>query len=136
MQEICEQNEAELAHGFSPIVWLKNIDKINDSEMKNELLKIVDPDQKSALGEYQQEIKKKNKTKSIKKTIDLSQFTLVATTSTTNPQLSKELRTKLKPIEPFFDKYFWTIFFSSAGIEIIILFLLFRSRKKDKNKVL
>ncbi|CAH1756443.1 806_t:CDS:2 [Entrophospora sp. SA101] len=73
LQEICEQNEIDLERGLSLIVWLKNIDKITNSELKDELLKM---------------------------------FTLVATTSTTNPQLPKELQAKLKHVEPFFDKYF------------------------------
>ena len=136
LKEICKQNGESLEEGHSPIVWLKNIDKTTNSELKKELLKIVDPNQKSNLGEYYEEIKEEGKTKRIKMTIDLSQFTLVATTSTTNPQLSKELRAKLKPIEPFFDKYFWAIFCSSIGMEIIVFFLLIRSRKKSKNKSL
>ena len=70
------------------------------------MLKIVDPDKKMDLGKYRKEIKEGNETKNIEKTIDLSQFILVATTSTSNPQLSKELQAKLKHVEPFFDKYF------------------------------
>jgi hypothetical protein len=95
IQEICkqEENSWEKEKGNSPIIWLKNIDKITNSELKKELLKVVDPNQNTNLGKGEE-------------TIDLSQFTLVATTSTTNPQLSKELRTKLKHIEPFLDKYF------------------------------
>jgi len=68
---------------------------------------VVDPKQNTNLGKFQ--VEKKDlfgKTMQVEETIDLSQFTLVATTSTTNPQLTKELRTKLKHIEPFFDKYF------------------------------
>ena len=66
-----------------------------------------DPSQNTNLGKCQ--VEKKDilgKTVQVEEIIDLSQFTLVATTSTTNPQLSKELRTKLKHIEPFLDKYF------------------------------
>lgn len=138
LQEICEQkqNWVSLKDGFSPIVWLKNIDKITNSELKNELLKIVDPDKKMDLGKYWKEIKEGNETKNIEKTIDLSQFILVATTSTSNPQLSKELQAKLKHVESFFDKYFWVLFFSSLGVEIVIFFLLIRARKKEKKKTL
>jgi Holliday junction resolvasome RuvABC ATP-dependent DNA helicase subunit len=67
---------------------------------------VVDPNQNDNLGKYQVEVKSGEETKQIEVTIDLSQFTLVATTSTSNPQLSKELRDKLKNNEPFFDKYF------------------------------
>jgi hypothetical protein len=91
--------------GLSPIVWLKNIDKVNDLELKNELLKIVDPEQKNNLGKYHKEEKIEGKTERSERTIDLSQFTLVATTSTAHPKLPSELRTKLKHIKPFFDEY-------------------------------
>jgi len=74
--------------------------------LKNKLLKVVDPNQNTNLGKFQVEKKILGKTVQVEEIIDLSQFTLVATTSTTNPQLSKELRTKLKHIEPFLDKYF------------------------------
>ena len=36
---------------------MKNIDKVNDLELKNELLKIVDPEQKNNLGKYHKEEK-------------------------------------------------------------------------------
>lgn len=135
IQEICKQEENHLEKfaGKSPIIWLKNIDKITDSELKNELLKVVDPNQNTNLGKYQIERKPLGKKEEI---IDLSQFTLVATTSTTNPKLSKELRTKLKHIEPFLDKYFWVIFFTFGVLEIIVFLLLIRSKRKSKNKSL
>src|SRR6185437_4026779 len=103
IQEIYQQKENswEKENGNSPIIWFKNIDKITNSELKNKLLKVVDPNQNTNLGKCQVE-----KILPVEETIDLSQFTLVATTSTSNPQFSKELRTKLKHIEPFFDKYF------------------------------
>jgi len=101
-----KENSQEKERGGSPIIWLKNIDKISNSELKNKLLKVVDPNQNTNLGKFQVEKKILGKTTQAEETIDLSQFTLVATTSTTNPQLSKELRTKLKHIEPFLDKYF------------------------------
>jgi len=109
IQEIYQQKENswEKENGNSPIIWFKNIDKITNSELKNKLLKVVDPNQNTNLGKCQVEktYHGMNMGK-VEETIDLSQFTLVATTSTTNPQLTKELRTKLKHIEPFFDKYF------------------------------
>jgi len=137
LQEICEKNEEIIAYGRpSPVVWLKNIDKIASQKVKKELVKIVDPDQKNNLGKYYQEKKKGNKTEKIEKTIDLSQFILVATTSSTNPTLPNELRNKLKQYEPFLEKYKWIIFFSSIGVEIIIFVLLIRSQRKSKNKSL
>ncbi|CAG8846800.1 37479_t:CDS:2, partial [Gigaspora margarita] len=69
LQKICEQNVFGLSQGLSPI---------------------------SDLGKYHQEMKRGNKTERVEKTIDLHQFTLVATTSTAKPQLSEELRTKLE----------------------------------------
>src|SRR5207237_797226 len=82
---------------------VKNIDKITDSEMKNELLKIVDTEQKTNLGKYHKERKREGETEQVEKTIDLSQFTLVATTSTAHPQLSSELKNKLYHKEPFLE---------------------------------
>jgi len=108
IQEIYQrkENSGEKESGKSPIIWFKNIDKITNSELKNKLSKVVDPKQNTNLGKFQAEKKDLfGKTMQVEETIDLSQFTLVATTSTTNPQLTKELRTKLKHIEPFFDKY-------------------------------
>jgi hypothetical protein len=42
--------------------------------------------------------------------IDLSKFILVATISTANPQLSKEITGKLKHVQPFLDQYFELLF--------------------------
>ncbi|CAG8754387.1 7930_t:CDS:2, partial [Ambispora leptoticha] len=95
IQEICKKTEnlsERRLDGDSPIVWLKNIDKITDSELKKELLKVVDSSQNTNLGK-------------LENPIDLSQFTLVATTSTTRPKLSNELRNKLRHIEPFLEKH-------------------------------
>ena len=138
LQEIYEQKENSnlLKSGYSPIIWLKNIDKITNSEIKNKLLKIVDSKQNTDLGKYQVEVKSGKQTKNIEKTVDLSQFTLVATTSTTNPKLSPGLRAKLKHVEPFLDKHFWIIFFTSGGLEIVAFLLLIREKKKDKSKSL
>lgn len=136
LEEICEQNEEYIVEGYSPIVWLKNIEKINNSKVKEELVKIVDPDQKNNLGKYYKEVKDKGKTKKTEKIIDLSQLTLVATTSTVHPELPNELRAKLKHIEPFLEKYKWIIFFTSIGVEVIVFVLLIRSWRKSKNKSL
>jgi len=138
IKEICQhkKNDKEKRKGNSPIIWFKNIDKITNSELKNELLKVVDPSQNSNLGKFQVEIEFGGKTRQIESIIDLSQFTLVATTSTTNPQLPSELKSKLKQVEPFFDKYFWALFFASGILEIIIFLLLIRSRRKSKSKSL
>jgi len=101
------ENSLEKDQGKSPIIWFKNIDKITNPELKKELLKVIDPSQNTNLGKCQVEKIYFGMTfPKVEETIDLSQFTLVATTSTINPQLTKELRTKLKHIEPFFDKYF------------------------------
>ena len=138
LQEICEQkeNNFEKSVGNSPIIWLKNIDKITSSKLKKELLKVVDSEQNNNLGKYQTERKEGGKTVPVEEIINLSPFTLVATTSTSNPKLSKKLKAKLKQVEPFPDKYFWVIFFISAGAEIIIFVLLIRSRRKSKDKSL
>ena len=50
-----------------------------------------DPSQNTNLGKCQVEKIISGKTFPVEETIDLSQFTLVATTSTTNPQLPKKL---------------------------------------------
>jgi hypothetical protein len=91
----------------------------------------LDPTQNTDLGKYSKKISESE----VERPIDLSKFLLIATTSTTNPQLlPKEIRTKLKPIQPFLDKYSWLIFVSSTGAEVII-FLLIIKRKRKKSKV-
>ncbi|CAG8678915.1 7739_t:CDS:2 [Cetraspora pellucida] len=105
--EICEKQEnyGEKRKGNSPIIWLKNIDKITNPELENELVKIIDPSQNTNLGKQQVEREFYEGKIKIEEIIDLSQFTLVATTSTSNPQLSKKITDKLKPIESIFNKY-------------------------------
>ena len=111
-----------------PIILLKNIDKITNPELRKELLLIFDPEKNTTYGKYQ--IKDWNgKPTGEEGNIDLSKFVLVVTTSTINPQLSKELQSKLKHIQPFLDKYFWLILCLSVGVEIIIFFLIRRSKK-------
>ena len=66
----------------------------------------MDSEQNNNLGKYQTERKEGGKTVLVEEIINLSPFTLVATTSTANPKLSKELKNKLKQIKPFPDKYF------------------------------
>jgi hypothetical protein len=139
IQAICQQkeNDSEKINGNFPIVWFKNIDKITDENLKEKLAKVIDPNQNNNLGKYQVEMKLEGKTEQVEKTIDLSQFALVATTSTTNPP--SELKTKLKHIkhiEPFLDKYFWFLFFSSMGVEVVIFFLLVRGKRKSENRTL
>jgi len=69
---------------------------------------VVDPNQNTNLGKCQVErfFFVLGKSKKVEEVINLSNFILVATTSTTSPQLTKELQDKLKHVEPFFDKYF------------------------------
>ncbi|CAI2165156.1 7716_t:CDS:2 [Funneliformis geosporum] len=106
LQKICEQNREDIFEGHFPTVWLKDINKIKNSEVKKKLLKIVDPEQKNNLGKYYLPEKKENgKTEQVEKVIDLSPFNLVATTSVTHPKLSNELLAKLKHIEPVLEKH-------------------------------
>ncbi|CFW92892.1 membrane protein of unknown function [endosymbiont DhMRE of Dentiscutata heterogama] len=140
--EICKQekNYEEKLEGHSPTIWLKNIDKITNPELENELVKIIDPKQNTNLGKQQVErsfyfLGKKIRINKVEEIIDLSQFTLVATTSVSNPKLSNKIKAELKPIEPFFDKYRWIIFGVSTTMEIIVLLWLTRSRKKEKKVI-
>ena len=134
LKQINERGEGEMK--FPPyyfLVWLKNIDKITSSELKSELLKIVDPNKNVDLGEYEKEEKNGQEVVRTKKKIDFSKFILVATTSASNPQLSSELSEKMNRIEPsLFDKYFLIIFLVSSGLEIITFYFLARAKKKEK----
>lgn len=133
LKQINEQGESEMK--FPPyyfLVWLKNIDKITSSELKSELLKIVDPDKNVDLGEYEKEEKNGQEVVRTKKKIDFSKFTLVATTSSSSPQLSSELRKKMNHMEHFFDKYFLIFFLVSGGLEIITFYFLTRAKKNQK----
>jgi len=113
-----------------PIILLKNIDKITNSELWKELLLILDPQKNTKYAKYQ--IKGLKGEPLGEDDIDLSRFFLVITTSTSDPQVSSELRAKLKTVEPFLEKYKWTIFFSSLGVEIIVFFLIRRIWKRKK----
>ncbi|CAI2165511.1 2660_t:CDS:2, partial [Funneliformis geosporum] len=96
LQQVDQRGEEEMEAGsYFFLVWLKNIDKITSSELKNELLKMVDPTKNTDLGEYKREIRYGQKTYLIKKKINFSKFILVATTSTTNPKLSDEKCTQV-----------------------------------------
>ncbi|CAG8786535.1 26550_t:CDS:2, partial [Racocetra persica] len=97
--EICKQekNYEEKLEGYSPTIWLKNIDKITNPELENELVKIIDPKQNTNLGKQQVErsfyfLEKKIRINKVEEIIDLSQFTLVATTSVSNPKLSNKIK--------------------------------------------
>src|ERR1044072_7766792 len=59
LEEICEQEGNKIGKGLgnSPIVWLKNIDKITNQELEKKLLKVIDPDQNNNLGKYRAEEK-------------------------------------------------------------------------------
>ena len=114
-----------------PIILFKNIDKITNSELQKELLLILDPQKNTKYAKYQ--IKGLKKESLGEDYIDLSRFVLVVTTSTSSPQLPEELQAKLKHIEPFLEKYKRVIFFSSIGVEVVILFLIIK-KWKTKNK--
>src|SRR5688572_20878253 len=88
-------------------IFFKNIDKITNTALEKEFSLVLNPVKNKNLGKYQ----KKLGGGKVESTIDLSKFLLVATTSTSNPKLPKKLNNKLKHIEPFFDKYFWSFFF-------------------------
>nr|CAG8433670.1 12632_t:CDS:2 [Entrophospora candida] len=83
---------------------LKQIHEYGDPELKDELLKIIDSTKNSDLGEYEKEVKFGSGTTPVKKKIDFSKFILLASTSTSNPQLSSELSEKMNPIETSCDE--------------------------------
>ncbi|WNE40642.1 MAG: hypothetical protein mread185_000099 [Mycoplasmataceae bacterium] len=111
-----------------PIILFKNIDKITNSKLEKELLLIFNPKENDKYDKYQ--IKGWNgEPTDVEGNIDLSKFILVATTSTSNPQLSQDLKDELKHVESFFDKYKWFVFLFSLGIEIFIFRLLAKIKK-------
>ncbi|WNE40384.1 MAG: hypothetical protein GBAus27B_000451 [Mycoplasmataceae bacterium] len=134
LKKICQQEEDEFMRSIfykRPSIWLKNIDKA-DSKIEKKLLEIINFDKNSNLGEYYQEIKVGEKNYKIKKKADLSQFILVVTASSTKPKINNQLLTKLKHIEPFWNKICWWIFSFSLGIEVIVFYLLIKSNRKNK----
>lgn len=135
IQKSLEKIAQQDTWGHFPIIWLKNVDKITDSKVKNKLLEIVDSEKNTNLGEFYQEeqIKKDGMIEKIKSEINLSRFTLVVTTSVNNPRtLPSELRAKLKHIELLWNKYCWWIFIFSLGIEIVVFYLLIKKSKKTQ----
>lgn len=115
------------------VILFKNVDKITNQELEKLLLSFFNPQSDASLWKYEREERDGRKNMIIPV---LSEFTFITTTSTANPKLSKELRTKLKHIEPILDKYFWIIFFVSSGMETVVILLLIRNRKKSKGKLL
>lgn len=115
-----------------PVIWFKNIDKIeNKSPLQKFLLAIFDPAQNSSL--------------SIEgETIDLSQFILIATSSTQDTgRLSNPLMSRLdcinvetaQPKEFFWDKCFYHILIASLfTFLILILLLIYYSDRKETEK--
>ncbi|CAJ0846268.1 4425_t:CDS:2 [Entrophospora sp. SA101] len=69
---------------FFPVILLKNLDQITNSE----------------------EIGTGTHKESVELNVYLPQFIFIVTTSTSNSKLAPDLQAKLKPVEPFFDKYF------------------------------
>lgn len=124
-------NKQFIEQGKFPIIWFKNIDKIvNKSPLQKSLLAIFDPSQNANLF--------------IKgTTIGLSQFVLIATSSTQDTgQLSNPLFSRLdcinvdtaKPKEFFWDKHFYPIAIAS-GLTFLVLTLLliyYSDRKKTE----
>ena len=113
-----------------PVIWFKNIDKIeNKSSLQKSLLAIFDPSQNNSL--------------SIKgEVIDLSQFIIIATSSTQNTgQLSNPLMSRLdcvnvdtaKSKEFFWDKYFYPILAAALfTFLILVLLLIYYSDRKEE----
>ena len=111
-------------------ILFKNIDKITNPALEKELSLVLDPTKNKNLRSYQKKLAEEE----IEETIDLSKFLLVATTSTSSPKLSQALRAKLNHVRPLFDRYFWIIFLTSGGIEIITF--LYIRRTKNQKKVI
>ena len=123
-------NKQSIEREKFPVIWFKNIDKItNKSPLQKSLLAIFDPVQNNSL--------------SIKGgTIDLSQFILIATSSTQDTgQLSNPLMSRLdcvnvdtaKPKEFFWDKYFYPILTASLfTFLILVLLLVYYSDRKEE----
>jgi len=103
IKEICNnaENKRLIAEKKFPIIWFKNLEKIpSGSELEKALLPIFDHQQN---------------TKLFKEEIDLSQYLLIATSSTRDMgKLSAPLTSRLecvnaetaKPKQFFLDKYF------------------------------
>jgi len=111
-------------------ILFKNIDKITNFELKKELLTIFDTTKNINLGKYKKSLGSSGEIETI---IDLSKFLLIATTSTSNPKISNDLRKKLNHVEPFLDKLFWTIILFSLGTEIVVFSLIYKRKNLKIN---
>ena len=113
-------------------ILFKNIDRIVNPDLKNELLLVLDTTKNKNLGK----ITKKIGEEEIEEAIDLSKFLLIATTSISSPKLPQALfEAKLKHVEPLFDRYFWIIFLASGGMEIFVFSLIIRRTNKNQKRV-
>ena len=125
-------NQQLIKQGEFPVIWFKNIDKIADkSPLQKFLLAVFDPAQNSSLSVGGE-------------TIDLSQFILIASSSTRDTgRLSNPLMSRLdcinvdtaQPKEFFWDKYFYHILIASLfTFLILILLLVYYSDRKETEK--
>ena len=125
-----EKNKQLIDNGEYPIIWFKNIEKIeSNSALEKALLPIFDPQQNTEL---------------FNNGTDLSKYILIATSSTRDMgQLSLPLTSRLdcinvataKPRQFFLDKHFTSILVSSVLLVIILgLLAFFPNRKKEKEE--
>ncbi|KLL01648.1 MAG: hypothetical protein MRERC_3c111 [Mycoplasmataceae bacterium RC_NB112A] len=106
---------------YVPLIWFKNIDKIKkNSELENWLASFLESKKKNDLWNYQGE------------KINLFKFILISNVNDFQP-LSPKLKTKLNPFKPFLDECRLTIFLVSGVAEIVLLFILIKISRKNKN---
>ena len=126
-----DKNKQFVDNGEYPIIWFKNIEKIeSNSALEKALLPIFDPQQNTEL---------------FNNGTDLSKYVLIATSSTRDMgQLSLPLTSRLdcinvktaKPRQFFLDKHFTGILVGSVLLVIILgLLTFFPNKKKEQEEV-
>ena len=123
------KNKQLVEKGDCPVIWFKNIEKIKSgSALENALLPVFDPEQNTRL---------------FNQNLDLSQYILIATSSTRDMgQLPPPLTSRLdcvnvqeaEPKKFFLDKYFNWILAGSVLLTVILLAIIFwPNKEKEKN---
>lgn len=114
------ENKKLIEEKIFPIIWFKNIEKIKSSSaLEQSLLPVFDPQQN---------------TKLFNEEVDLSNYILIATSSTRDMgQLSAPLTSRLgcvnvetaKPQQFFLDKHFTSILIGSFFLIFVLLLIIF-----------
>jgi hypothetical protein len=134
IKEIIKKEEEKSDHEKFSIALLKNINKIEKTEVKELLSTLFGKGANASSWEYKKKIPNPDGTIEEEDSIpNLSKFVFIASSSNSN---SEELRKNLRTVEAPLSKNKLIIFILSGGLEIVIFFFLIRSKRKSQNEKL